>query len=82
MVCKYLGLYGKCKKCSDFSVESDNNYFWDNVCTDKHNLNLWKICEKCGEISNKSIEIVNPLESGFNHCQYYIDKQIKEGIVL
>lgn len=82
MVCKYLGLYGKCKKCVDFSVENDNNYFWESVCIDKHNLNLWKMCEKYGELSNKPSRIVNPLESEYNHCQYHIDKQVKEGIAL
>lgn len=43
MICKCLGLYGKCKNCTDYSVEENNKYFWDNVCTDKHNFNFWKM---------------------------------------
>lgn len=83
MICKFLGLYGKCKNCTNFSVEENNNYFWDNVCTDKHNLNLWKMCEKySGNPLNKPLRIANPLVIEDDHCKRYIEKQIKQGEVL
>lgn len=83
MNCKFLGLYGMCKNCNSFSVEENNNFFWDNVCTDKHNLNLWKMCEKCdGELSSKPSRIVNPLVMDDEHCKRHILEQIKIGVVL
>ena len=83
MNCKCLSSYGKCKNCKDYSVEENNNYFWDNVCIDKHNLNLWKMCEKYdGKLSSKPSRIVDPLVVDEDHCKRHIDDQIKQGYVL
>lgn len=83
MICKFLGLYGKCKNCNNFSVEEKNYFFWDNVCNDKYNLNLWKMCEKYdGKLSSKLSKMVNPLVKDDDHCKRYIVVQIKKGDVL
>lgn len=71
-MCNNLCHPNKCKVCG-CKMEEDYNLFWNEVCTDKYNLNMYKACEYFDGKKSGLYPCITPLNMEDKHYKYYID---------